>query len=181
MSFSGLLDKAIKERGEVYTELPTSNLIPLHQDSVSNSSQSSSLSTQTYAKRVGRSVVGLAFLAQCAGTIFLHTRRRQYSPDAITMIDQRVFELACGGVLMAIVTLGTVAKISIFIKIVPEQGNTTNTHKIVVSCRNAINDKCRERDYPAQLCRNGAFSFIIMCAMGRFRLWYVLRGLIYDI
>jgi hypothetical protein len=62
------------------------------------------------------------------------------------MVDQRVFELACGGVLVAILTLGTVAKISIFSKTVPEQGNTTNIDQIVFFCREGV--------YPTQLCRN---------------------------
>jgi hypothetical protein len=51
------------------------------------------------------------------------------------MIDQRVFELACNGVLVAILTLGTVAKIPIFSKTVPEGRQTPLDHYVQGHCQ----------------------------------------------
>jgi hypothetical protein len=93
---------------------------------------------------VGRSVLAAAFLAQCIGSIFLYCRRLQYSSDAITIVDQRAFELACGGLLVAILTLGTVAKFTIFHRTVPIDGSKTPVDRTVVQCRDTINTEFLE-------------------------------------
>lgn len=98
-----------------------------------NSSQSNGSSVERDAKKLERIVLALAFLAQCIGSIFLCHRRRQHLPDAITIADQRVFELACGGLLVAVLTLGTVAKFPLFNTPIPEEG--TGLDVFVIQCR----------------------------------------------
>lgn len=56
------------------------------------------------AKMVGRLVIQGAFLTQCITAIVLYNRRRRFG--AVALIDQLVFEIACGGVLVAVLTAG---------------------------------------------------------------------------
>jgi hypothetical protein len=125
--------------------------------------------------QIGRSVLALAFLAQCIGSIFLYCRRLQFSPDAITIVDQRVFELACGGVLVALLTLGTVAKFSIFHETEPIDGNKTPVDRTVVQCRDTINPEFLEEGdncpMMTQFVMNSILFFIITCATGRSKAW----------
>ena len=88
------------------------------------------------------------------------------------MIDQRVFELACGGVLVGILTTGTVAKIPIFSKTVPERRDKPSTDTVVVACRDSINDEFLRDWEDSPLMKrfylDGILSFIIICDTGRF-------------
>lgn len=61
---------------------------------------------ELWLKKIAHALAALAFLFQCVATIVLYIRRRQYAPDAITFVDQRIFELAIGGVLIGLLTLG---------------------------------------------------------------------------
>lgn len=56
----------------------------------------------------------LAFITQCSTTIFLYARRRNHAPQFITRVDQYVFELATAGILVGLLTLGTIAKVPLF-------------------------------------------------------------------
>jgi hypothetical protein len=156
-------------------ELPTSNPTPLRPGSPRHVSQSGESSNEGAGKQVGRSVLAVAFLTQCIGSIFLYCRRLQYSSDAITIVDQRVFELACGGLLVAILTLGTVAKFTIFHRTVPIDGNKTPVDRTVVQCRDTINTEFLEEgdDCPVmtQFVMNSILFFFIACATGRSRAW----------
>ena len=97
------------------------------------------------------------------------------SSDAITIVDQRVFGLACGGLLVAILTLGTVAKFTIFHRTVPIDGNKTPVDRTVVQCRDTINTEFLEEgdDCPVmtQFVMNSILFFFIACATGRSRAW----------
>ena len=66
------------------------------------------------AKVIGRTVVVLALVAQCIGTIFLYTRRLQH--DAVGAVDLRAFEFACGGLLVALLNLCVLWRIPVFTK-----------------------------------------------------------------
>lgn len=173
-SFSWLLGRAFKEDSR-YSRIPTSNPTPWRPGSPNNLSQSSESSNEGGGKQIGRSVLALAFLAQCISSIFLYCRRVQYSLDAITIVDQRVFELACGGLLVAVLTLGTVAKFSIFHRTVPVDGHKTPVDRTVCQCRDTINAEFLEEgdDCPmmTQFVMNSILFFIIACVTGRSRAW----------
>ncbi|KAH7321767.1 hypothetical protein BKA65DRAFT_512972 [Rhexocercosporidium sp. MPI-PUGE-AT-0058] len=69
------------------------------------------------AQTIGRVLVVLAFKVQCIGALILYHRRRQH--DAVTQTDQRIFELSCSGLVIAITTLGVILKIPVFRKRTP--------------------------------------------------------------
>jgi hypothetical protein len=73
---------------------------------------------ESLIKRLGRIAVVLAFLTQCITTIYLYSRR--VSRNAVTFADQRIFELACGGVLTALLTLGFFCNIPPFSEVIPD-------------------------------------------------------------
>jgi len=78
--------------------------------------------TEKLAKSIGKACVTCAFLVQCAGSIFLYHRRKQR--DAVILVDQRVFELACGGLIIGILTLGLSFEIPILSEPVPDDEKT---------------------------------------------------------
>ncbi|QDS76838.1 hypothetical protein FKW77_003096 [Venturia effusa] len=73
-----------------------------------------SKNTEKLAKRIGRIVVVLAFITQCAATIFLYARRRNHAPESITRVDQYVLKLALAGVFVGVLTIGTITGFSLF-------------------------------------------------------------------
>jgi hypothetical protein len=73
---------------------------------------------ESLIKRLGRITVVLAFLTQCITTIYLYSRR--VSRNAVTFADQRIFELACGGILTALLTLGFFCNIPPFSDVIPD-------------------------------------------------------------
>ncbi|PVH81701.1 hypothetical protein DL98DRAFT_531038 [Cadophora sp. DSE1049] len=74
--------------------------------------------SQSISKTAGRIIVILGFETQCIGAILLYARRQQH--DAVTYVDQRIFELACGGLLIGILTLGVITRLHVFRRPVPE-------------------------------------------------------------
>ncbi|KAF2430265.1 hypothetical protein EJ08DRAFT_649816 [Tothia fuscella] len=65
----------------------------------------------TILKRISRERIGpclfwIVFLTQCSCSIYLYIRRKQHAEHAITIVDQRIFELAVGGVLVSFLILG---------------------------------------------------------------------------
>lgn len=76
-------------------------------------------STTKKFKKFGRLLVILALEAQCIGAIVLYSRRRKQG--AVTRADRRVFELAYGGVVITLLTIGVVVKLPLFRKKVSDR------------------------------------------------------------
>ncbi|KAH7393433.1 hypothetical protein BKA64DRAFT_676180 [Cadophora sp. MPI-SDFR-AT-0126] len=70
------------------------------------------------SKTVGRTLVVIAFETQCIGAIVLYARRRKH--DAVTHVDERIFELACGGLLVGILILGVTIRLQVFHRRIPD-------------------------------------------------------------
>jgi hypothetical protein len=83
---------------------------------------------------VRQAVVQLAFLAQGITTIFLYIRRPRN--DAVALVNQRILELACGGVAVAILTIAIVIRTPVFVNALPDAPKSS-LHHIVVSVGSA--------------------------------------------
>jgi hypothetical protein len=115
------------------------------------------------AKKIGKAFVNGVFLTQCAGAIFLYSRRHQR--DAATFIDQRVFELACGGLVVGILNLGLSFNLPIFKDRVPEDEKTI-IDRFALFCRDSCSKHLLafDEEYPHWLrfFKNLGISLIIL-------------------
>jgi hypothetical protein len=102
--------------------------MPTHREGYSSlpktSSRKSSMSEETnpfnsehLAKKMGRTLVVLALVAQCIGTIFLYIRRLQH--DAVGLVDHRTLEFACAGLLVALLNICVIWRIPVFAEPIP--------------------------------------------------------------
>jgi hypothetical protein len=95
----------IPQDDAAYQQLPTSETAEVPEESQQN------------WKRLGRIILAGAFLVQCIGTIVLYSRRR--ARQAVTLADQRVFELGCTGLLTAMHWICILLNIPLFTDIAP--------------------------------------------------------------
>jgi hypothetical protein len=121
---SWLLGKAPQE--PEYTILTSDPILPL---------TNRNTKAESLAKKIGKAFAVGIFLTQCSGAIFLYHRRLQR--DAVTKVDQRVFELACGGLIVGLLTLGLSFKIPIFSETVPEGSGKTGMDRFALFCRDS--------------------------------------------
>lgn len=70
------------------------------------------------AEMVGRLITATFFLALCVRTIVLYQRRREM--NAVSTVSQRIFELACAGLVAGIFTLCYILRVPIFDQPIPE-------------------------------------------------------------
>ncbi|KAK4197392.1 hypothetical protein QBC40DRAFT_333857 [Triangularia verruculosa] len=68
-----------------------------------NTKQPAQSSLEKFARALGGLLMTCFFMAQCLGSIILWHRRKDRK--AVATLDQRTFELACGGLLIGILTL----------------------------------------------------------------------------
>ena len=166
------------DAGGTYSTLPTAN----RSRSSSNGSAGNSSAASTprlTAKVLGRVIVLAAFLAQCVGTLFLYVRRQRQ--DAVTLVDRKIFELACGGILVAILSIAVIIKVPLFVKMVPDTIRSV-VDKVVAFCRcrshskfDPALDKTLFED-PFQLMKLGGLSFLTIIMCGKYALLEPLRN-----
>ena len=127
---------------------------------------------QSRWKTTGRFVIAIAFLVQCIGTIVLYARRHVHG--AVTLADQRVFELGCGGIVTASLWLLTLSSISPFNQLVPnvETEERTRLEDIMVLLRDVQSEPIHDPsvDDVCLLLKNGATSFFVLIIQGEFAL-----------
>jgi hypothetical protein len=168
--------KVPTERGQAYAGIPMSEIRV--DTGVSGGSQSK---TQSIAKRAGQIIIAGAFLTQCVGTIYIYRRRLNHG--AVTKSDQRVYELGCSGIVTAIVTILTIARIPLFDKPVPDipEENLTALDKAVVQFRDTVAQpflgKNTERAHAWSFLKNGMIAFVILLVTNNSKLFRALKAL----
>ncbi len=117
----------------------------------------------------GRLIVVLAFLAQCIGTICMYSRRR--SQNAVTHADQLIFELACGGLLTAVLTSLFILRVPLVTQRAPRLGRDDMTAlEQFIAYR--VRDELMVLSWPVRLVLSGVRSFLYLVLMARFgTLW----------
>jgi len=120
-----------------YSRLPTSDRRLDSNDHDSNY-QLTLEKVYKVVKMIPKTLLIGAFITQCAGSIVLYNRRLHR--DAVTMIDSRVFEFACGGLVVGVLTLSLSFKLPIFNRPIPD-GEKSKTDRFALFCR----DSCREQ------------------------------------
>ncbi|KAL3466125.1 hypothetical protein BJX64DRAFT_250915 [Aspergillus heterothallicus] len=88
--------------------------------------------TERIASRIGPVIPVLGFIVQCCGAIYLYNRRRQQKGLGVTMIDQQIFQLACGGLALGIISAGYTLRLPYFDTPVPDSRKTPLEHLIHV-------------------------------------------------
>ncbi|KAG4440437.1 hypothetical protein IFR05_004081 [Cadophora sp. M221] len=154
-------------QGPIYSALPSSN-----QPDTNVGSQGD----ERITKIVGRTLVAAAFEAQCIGAIILYHRRRQRG--AVTHLDQRIFELACGGVIIGVLTLGTIMQLPIFRQSLPPYRSRSMLERAIFWLRYIDISRSNDLENNAiwQFWKENLLSFLIMIATGRFLLLGSLRS-----
>ncbi|KAK4194055.1 hypothetical protein QBC40DRAFT_353547 [Triangularia verruculosa] len=127
---------------------------------------------------IGSVFVTLMFIAQCIGTIILYFRRIHH--DAVAPMDQRMFELACGGVLVGFLRICHILHLPLFDKSVPG-GDRTTLDKVALffrdSCHRELDAAAEESPdlyHPWRLLKNLAIAAVI-CGVLRTDSIYVSR------
>ncbi|KAL2837230.1 hypothetical protein BJY01DRAFT_251552 [Aspergillus pseudoustus] len=82
--------------------------------------------TERVAGRIGPVIPALAFITQCCGAIYLYHRRRQF--DGVTLLDQQIFEQACGGLVIGLLSAGYTLKLPFFDEPVPDSRDSYLEH-----------------------------------------------------
>ncbi|KAH8766386.1 hypothetical protein F5882DRAFT_413867 [Hyaloscypha sp. PMI_1271] len=169
--------KVPTERGQEYAGIPMSEI---RADTVVPGGSQSK--TQSIAKRAGQIIIAGAFLTQCVGTIYIYRRRLNHG--AVTKSDQRVYELGCSGIVTAIVTILTIAKIPLFDKPVPDipEENLTALDKAVVQLRDTVAQpflgKTTEGAHGLSFLKNGMIAFVLVLVTNNFKLFRALKALL---
>ncbi|KAF4624747.1 hypothetical protein G7Y89_g13421 [Cudoniella acicularis] len=140
-------------------------------------------------KTLGRFIIASTFLAQCIGTIHLYQRRAQN--NAVAKADSRFFQLACSGLVTAVLTLLTVAKEPPFAELVPnitrekgeEKGSFLDKRLIGIGDISAeaeaevMRSYCADQAALPSLFKNGSLAFLTYIVANKFKLLGVLRAL----
>ncbi|KAL2809114.1 hypothetical protein BJX63DRAFT_435509 [Aspergillus granulosus] len=84
--------------------------------------------TERIASQIGPVIPALGFLVQCCGAIYLYSRRCQWA--GVTRIDQQIFQLACGGLLLGIISAGYTLRLAYFDETIPDSRNTSLEHVV---------------------------------------------------
>ncbi|KAL2855375.1 hypothetical protein BJY01DRAFT_243338 [Aspergillus pseudoustus] len=128
--------------------------------------------TERIASRIGPVIPALGFITQCCGAIYLYNRRRQW--NGATMIDQQIFQLACGGLLLGIISAGYTLRLPYFHEPIPDSRDTL-LEQVVHVLRDQSDDEDLFRDEPAgvrrilYLLKSLAFAFIVQIIILRNR------------
>jgi hypothetical protein len=147
---------------------------------------SSGLNSKGWTASVGRTVVQAAFLSQCICTIFLYSRRKQQ--NAVILVDKRIFELACGGIVISILTIAIALRILMFVKKVPDRP-PSRLSKFVGFCRYSTNVKLwteGDEDGAPLYLRTPVFwkesllSCLVTAVCGEFRILEPFQNIVND-
>jgi hypothetical protein len=74
--------------------------------------------TEKIASRIGPVIPALGFIVQCCGAIYLYHRRKQW--HGVATIDQQIFEHACGGLMIGLLSAGYTLRLPFFNEPVPD-------------------------------------------------------------
>ncbi|GFG16450.1 hypothetical protein IFM61392_09513 [Aspergillus lentulus] len=83
-------------------------------------------------RRLGRVLVTVAFLVQCSLSLLLYHRRKTHGPDTITLIDEKVFQLAASGTLVGLLTLGVTLRFPGFGLSNPACPSSTKIERVMI-------------------------------------------------
>jgi hypothetical protein len=84
------------------------------------------------ARGLGHVLVTTAFIIQCSASLFLYHRRKTHAPESIALVDEKIFELAVSGALVAFLTLGVTLRIPGFRILNAAQGPRSRIEKIMI-------------------------------------------------
>jgi hypothetical protein len=124
-------------------------------------------------EKFGPCLVWMVFSVQCCCSIFLYVRRRQHSAESVTLADQRIFELALGGVLVAILIIGSqVLAVGWFAPRVVRFRTYLDHWLGFLGSRGEtlVHENCEKWWEISVALKDFIISFIIMLIMGKFRL-----------
>ncbi|KAL2837212.1 hypothetical protein BJX68DRAFT_249971 [Aspergillus pseudodeflectus] len=116
------------------------------------------------ATRIGPVIPALGYIVQCCGAIYLYNRRCRW--NGVTMIDEQIFQLAGGGLLLGIISAGYTLRLPYFNEPIPDTRETWLEHAVHF-LRDQSDDEEVLRDEPAlvrrllYLLKSLAFAFIV--------------------
>jgi hypothetical protein len=118
----------------------------------------------TLSSATRSAVVNGAFLTQCAGCVFLYRRRRQH--HAVTLVDQKIFEAATGGLIVGVLNTCRSFLLPTFNDFVPSNDNMTKMDRFALTCRDSYGRLFRGSDEASSLqlliMKNAVISFIVL-------------------
>jgi hypothetical protein len=120
--------------------------------------------TERLASRIGPVIPALGYIVQCCGAIYLYDRRYQW--NGVTLIDEQIFQLAGGGLLLGIISAGYTLRLPYFDEPIPDTRDTWLEH-IVHALRDQRDDEELFHHEPAfvrrllYVLKSLAFAFIV--------------------
>jgi hypothetical protein len=94
--------------------------------------------TERLASRIGPVIPALGYIVQCCGAIYLYDRRCQW--NGVTLIDEQIFQLAGGGLLLGIISAGYTLRLLYFDQSIPDTRDTWLEH-IIHALRDQSDDE----------------------------------------
>ncbi|KAL3448223.1 hypothetical protein BJX65DRAFT_275335 [Aspergillus insuetus] len=120
--------------------------------------------TERLASRIGPVIPALGYIVQCCGAIYLYDRRCQW--NGVTLIDEQIFQLAGGGLLLGIISAGYTLRLPYFDHPIPDTRDTWLEH-IIHALRDQRDEEELFRHEPPfvrrllYLLKSLAFAFIV--------------------